>query len=625
MFDVMYARYILTIAAFVIITMMDVLYFSKYRSTNKLKHKMYSYLTIFNTILLISELCIMVVFWNDLSFDTCLIFLKLRDIWLMFYFTMLLFYYYTSVNNLQYDSLFEFLKNEKIVYPHILFTVGVIAIHFFLPYNYMTKYTFTYTFSGTAFYVTIIYCVLTTLETISLVIFKNKGGISFSEKLSLVWLFSLMIVILVLQTIFSGANIMGLISSLYILGLYFIFENPDLELVEEIDALTEEVEKANRTKLDFLSNVSTEMVDPINNIVELSEGILNTKEFDGKKLFDDIKQIELSSKSFLEIVNNTLDISNIESDKDVLYEKDYSLISLLRSLTSIVQEKLANKNVKLVLNVDNSIPSNLHGDSTKIYQILLNIMSNSIKYTDVGRISVYLNKEIKGSTIVLKFKISDTGIGIKKEDFGKIFQKYSRSEEAVAGGTKGTGLGLAVTKKYVDLLGGNIWFDSVHGAGTTFYVEIPQQIVNMRTTLSSFKEMKADDLEQSNVLDCSNYRILIVEDDQLNLEVTKRLFERYGFKIDSCTNGHDCIYKYKKGEQYDMILLDHIMPEMSGVEIMRVIRKLKDYQAPPLVALTANTFSGSEDMFLKEGFDDYLSKPIDMIDLDALINKYFRK
>ena len=307
MFDVMYARYILTIAAFVIITMMDVLYFSKYRSTNKLKHKMYSYLTIFNTILLISELCIMVVFWNDLSFDTCSIFLKLRDIWLMFYFTMLLFYYYTSVNNLQYDSLFEFLKNEKIMYPHILFTVGVIAIHFFLPYNYMTKYTFNYTFSGTAFYVTIIYCVLTTLETISLVIFKNKGGISFSEKLSLVWLFSLMVVILVLQTIFSGANIMGLISSLYILGLYFIFENPDLELVEEIDALTEEVEKANRTKLDFLSNVSTEMVDPINNIVELSEGILNTKEFDGKKLFDDIKQMELSSKSFLEIVNNTLD------------------------------------------------------------------------------------------------------------------------------------------------------------------------------------------------------------------------------------------------------------------------------------------------------------------------------
>ena len=627
MFNVMYSRYILTISALIIILMMDVLYFSKPKINNKSKHKMYSYLIITNTIILSVEIVIMFFFGLDLPFNTCIWALKARDLFLMLYFVTILFYYYTAVNDLQYKNLIGFLKNEKIVHPHLVFTLIVIIVHIFLPYTPVTKETYNAAFGGPAFYLTIMYCVITTLETIYIVIFKSKNKINYSERLSLIILFILMMVILIFQTLFYDIAVMGLVSSVYVLLLYFIFENPDLELVEEISSLTKEVEQANRTKLDFLSNVSREMITPINAIAVLSESVLTDNIDDEKKLYDDIKQIELSSKNFLEIVDNALDISNAESENEELYENNYSLATLLDGLTNIANEKIGNKNVKFILNADNTIPNNLYGDFNKVHQILLNIVSNAVKYTEVGRITMTVSKEIKNSTIVLKFKIADTGIGIKSENFGKIFEKYSRLEDAVSRGIEGTGLGLTIAKRYVYLLGGQIVVDSQYGAGTTFYIDIPQQIVETTNTLGSIMaaQKEIDEEEPNKKLDCASYRILIVEDNPLDLEVTKRLFSQYKFNIDSCSNGKDCIFKYKKGEHYDMILLDHVMPEMSGIEVMQVIRKLKDYEVPPLVALTANTFKGSKDMYLSEGFDEYLPKPIDLIELDALVNKYFKK
>ena len=630
MFNIMYSRYILTIAAIFVILMVDVIYFSKPKISKRVKHKLFSWLIIVNTVMLFSELVIMVMFGIDMPFEQCVILLQIRDICLILYFSCILFYYYSTINDMHYTSIGDLLKGEtflskrKTLLPHFIFTVCVLIIHFFLPYNYATKETYNLAFSGPAFYFTILYCVLSTLETLYIILFVNRKKINYAEKLSMLWLFGLMLVILVFQVLANKVAIMGLISSVYILVLYFIFENPDLEVVEEIDNLTSEIERANSSKLDFLSKVSKEMISPMNAIAILSESILTNPDDDPKKLYDDIKQIELSSKNFLEIINNTLDISNVDSENDKLSEKDYSLMTLLNNVIDTVKEKTISNKVKIVMKIDNSIPNYLFGDPMKIQQVLLNVISNSIKYTEVGRITISLSKEIKNSQIILKFKISDTGFGIKPEDHDKIFQRYSRLEEAVSRGIEGTGLGLAIAKNYVDLLGGKIWFDSVYGAGTTFYMDIPQKIVDSDSTLGDYKEAEDKDEDKDMLLDCSKYRILIVEDDALNLEVTSRLFGRYGFKIDTCSNGNDCIFKYKKGEHYDMILIDHIMPEMSGIEVMQVIKKLKDYKAPPLIALTANTYTGSKDVFLQEGFDDYLAKPIDMIELDSLVNRYFK-
>ena len=626
MFDVMYSRYVLTIAAFIVVLMMDVLYFSKPKANNKSKHKMYAYFIITNTLILSLEIVIMIIFGVSVPFNVCVVFLKLRDLALMAYFTVLLFYYYAAVNNPPYKNLVSFVKTEKILHPHMVFMALTIIMHIFLPYDVMDKYSYSNAFGGPAFYLAILYCVLTTLETIYIILFKSKNKINYSEKLSLGLLFVLMLVILIFQPLFSGIAIMGLVSSVYVLGLYFIFENPDLELVEEINSLTAEAESANSSKLDFLSNISKEMMNPMHTIAELSDKVLSGEDADDAKIRDDIRQIELSSKNFLEILNNAVDISNVENEKEALYERDYSLITILKNLTTVAQEKIYTKKVQVVLNIDNSIPNTLYGDSTKVYQILLNIISNSIKYTEVGKVSIHLSKEIKNNNIILKFKISDTGYGIKEEDYDKVFVKYSRLEDAVSRGIEGTGLGLAIAKQYADLLGGDIWFESVYGAGTTFYVEIPQQIVAMVPTIGSVSaEEEKVPQEERRLLDCSKYRLLIVEDDELNLDVTRRILKRYGFVIETCSNGRDCIFKYKKGEHYDMILIDHIMPEMDGIEVVQVIRKLKDYDAPPIVALTANAFTGSKDMYIKEGFDDYLAKPIDLAELDAMVNKYFNK
>ena len=625
MFDIMYSRYILTIAALIVVLMMDIIYFSKANKNNKLKHKIYSYFILINTLVLVLEIVIMVLFGFNVSFKICIIVLKARDLVLMSYFVIVFLYYYTAVNNIEYKGLFELLRKEKILRPHYVFTAIAIIAHAFLPYTEVDKNTFSCAFGGPAFFLTIGYCVITTLEIIYVIVFKNRNGIKYSEKLSLIWLFSLMMIILIFQIVFDEVAIMGLISSVYSLILYFIFENPDLEVVEEIDSLTKESEQANSAKLDLLSNVSKEMISPMNSIVILSESILNSNNNDVNKLRDDIKQIEISSRNFLEIINNTLDVTNLENEKEVLYEKEYSLLSILTSLLNIVQEKAASKNIKIVLNIDNTIPSNLIGDSNKIYQILLNIISNSVKFTEVGKITLSLAKEMQNSKVILKFKISDTGIGIKKEDYGKIFEKYARLDEVVARGIEGSGLGLSITKKYVDLLGGNISFESIYAAGTTFYVDIPQQIANMDATLGDLKPAEINNNAQNSMIDCSGYKVLIVEDDLEDLEVTKRFFEKYNFQVETCNSGSECVYRYKEGNHYDLMLIDQKMPEMSGIEVMKIIRQLKDYKTPPLVALTANAFANSKEMYIKEGFDDYLAKPIDFMELNNIINKYFRK
>ena len=627
MLNVMYSRYILTIAAFVIILLIDILYFTKPKISNKSKHKMFAFLISANTAILVLELAVMFVFGVDLSFTICAIVLHLRDLSMVVFFSCLLFYYYSAVSDVRYYSLASIFRDSefKLLRPHLILTFIFVIVQFFLPYDVVDKNSFSVAWGGIAFYATIVYCVITTLETIFMIIFVVKKSINNSEKASLIWLFSIMMVILIFQPVFSGVAIMGICSAIYVLGLYFLLENPDLEMVEIIEALTEEVEQTNKSKSDFLSSVSKKMITPASSISELTEKVLNSEEWNNDEVKENLTQINHLSKEFLEVLDNAVDVSNAENDQNVLNENEYSLSALLRDLITSTKEKIANKRIELILHIDTSTPNTLYGDATKVYQVLSNVLTNSAKYTDLGKISLSLTKEIKNDKVTLKFKISDTGFGIKESDYDKIFQKYFRLDDAVSRDIDGAGIGLSVAKEYVDLLGGNIWFDSIYEAGTTFYVEITQQIVNMDFTLDNFDLNTETKFSEDELLDCSNYRILIVESDELNLEVTKRLFSRYGFKIETSTKGRECIYNYKKGEKYDMILVDHRMPEMSGTEVVSIIRKLKDYQDPPVVVIKANSFNNSKEMYLNEGFDDYLTSPIDLTELNSLVNKYFKK
>ena len=219
-------------------------------------------------------------------------------------------------------------------------------------------------------------------------------------------------------------------------------------------------------------------------------------------------------------------------------------------------------------------------------------------------------------------RISDTGYGIKKDDFDKMFTKFNRLDDATDNAIEGTGLGLVITKKYVDSMGGKIWFESEYGAGTIFFIELPQKIVN-KTPLSQVVE--GNENKKIEVIDLSNNRVLIVDDNSLNIKVTKKILEKYNIQVDSVKSGEECIFKIKSGETYNLILLDDVLPDIGGLELIKIIKNIGGFYIPPVVAYTANVMNGIKEEYLSKGFDEYMPKPFDMNQFDLIIKKYCKQ
>lgn len=404
--------------------------------------------------------------------------------------------------------------------------------------------------------------------------------------------------------------------------LYFMFENPDLYLIKELEIAKKRSDDSNRSKTDFLSNMSHEIRTPINAIMGFSEGIVKENITNIDEAREDIAHIYSAGNNLLEIINNILDISKIETGEEKLELKEYNIANMISELKSIIETRLANKKINFITNIDPNIPSKMLGDRTKIFQVLLNILSNSVKYTEVGRITLTITSEIVNANAILHIKISDTGYGIKKEDYEKLFEKFSRLENATKKEIEGTGLGLLITKRLVTLMDGKIWFESEYGAGTTFFVELSQKIMDKNPIGNLDFEEKTS--IKHEYLDCSGYKILLVDDNKLNLLVAEKVLSPYKFNIEKLTSGEECVNKIKGGATYDLIFLDHMMPKMDGIEVLHILKKLEDYSIPPIVVLTANAIAGMKEIYLKEGFDDYLSKPINISELDRIIKKYFK-
>lgn len=407
--------------------------------------------------------------------------------------------------------------------------------------------------------------------------------------------------------------------------IYFTLENPDLYLISELKKAEEKEINSNRAKTDFLSNMSHEIRTPMNAIIGVSESILTSSRIDVNEVKKDIEHIHSAGGNLLEIINNILDISKIESGEEILEEKEYSLANLVLELHSLIDARINKEKVKFISNIDETTPSKVYGDKTKVFQVLLNILSNATKYTDVGRIELNIKSTINKNKVLLNIRISDTGMGIKQEDYNKLFEKFSRLDGATQNEIEGTGLGLVITKKLVTFMGGKIWFESKYGAGTDFYVELEQTIIDPTPIGNIFEIKKDQDLSNnSKYFDCSNYKVLLVDDNNLNLKVAKKLLSPYKFEIITMTSGKECIDSIKLGDHYDMIFLDHMMPQMDGIEVLHIIKSLKGYNIPPIVALTANAITGMKEMYLNEGFDEYLSKPINVSELNKLLEKYFK-
>lgn len=610
----------LTMGSLLFIILLLLVYFSKQRFLS-IRNKIYRYMLIAVLILLISE--IIATFCVGYCNNDFVNLLMYRIHWStgLIWFGLLYYYSMVFISEIKADNLMEVIKYTKSSKIIGIVFLTLSLIYFIVPFEKLDPSYISY-IPGPASYYVLAFCALSVF-LIVIYILKHGKNASIRTKAS-VWIMVIeMAIIFALQVVFPTIAFSAIGAALQMFFLYFNVENPDLKIIKEVEALKSDIERSNRAKSDFLSNMSHEIRSPMNAIVGFSEILLNSPNFDEASARSDIGHIASAGNNLLDIINNILDISKIESGKETLENKEYMLSNVIMELTSIIEARLGTKPVKLMVNVDKNIPSKFYGDKGKIFQILLNILTNSVKYTEVGKIKLDVTGERIEDHEKLLFKVSDTGYGIKKEDYDKLFEKFSRLENATTNEIEGTGLGLVITKKYTDLMNGKIWFESEYEVGTTFYLEITEKIIDYKPIGEITEPVKND--KEIEYLDCSSYNVLIVDDNKLNIKVASRILGKYGFNIDTSESGRDCIYKIKEGKNYDIIFLDHMMPEMDGIETLHILRKLDGYELPPIVALTANAITGMKEMYLKEGFDEYLSKPINIAELNKLINKYFNK
>lgn len=566
-----------------------------------------TYLINFNVKNFISRL-IYILHWS--SFTTC--------------FCTYYIYCVIYLSDLECNSFYELW--QKSVKTRVMCSISIIIfiVYLFMPVSNISSTNYSY-FAGKAeVYIMIMLILIGIMIMIETFIINKQAPLR--RKIAILLVMVAMSGMAIAQVLIPKVSLYPLVCSAHIFFLYFIMENPDIQVAKEIDILKSDIDKSNRAKTDFLNNMSHEIRTPMNAIVGFSDSLLNSPVFDAETARNDIQNISTASNNLLDIINNILDISKIESGKEVLDNKEYDLAKLINDLSTIIQTRIGNNPIKLHVYIDKNVPSLVYGDSTKLYQVLLNIASNSVKYTEVGRIQISCEGEYtdkNNEEILLHFKISDTGYGIKKEDFDKMFEKFNRLDSAISKEIEGTGLGLVITKRFVDLMGGKIWFTSEYEIGTTFYVDIPLKVIDA-SPIGDIKH-KNNVEKINNYIDCSNYTALIVDDNLLNIKVAERILKKYNFKIDTAQSGKDCVFKFKSGKHYDIIFLDHMMPEMDGIETLHIIKRLDDYYIPPIVALTANAITGMKEMYLKEGFDYYLSKPINVTELDKVIHKCFNE
>lgn len=402
-------------------------------------------------------------------------------------------------------------------------------------------------------------------------------------------------------------------------------------LLRVLEIKHDEAQAATKAKSDFLANMSHEIRTPMNAITGMSELLSQTDLPDDAREY--VKTIQSSSGIMLELINDILDYSKMDAGRMELVSEVYRLDDMLSDISRIINARLYGKEVKFVIEGGENVPSSYFGDSLRIKQILLNLLGNAVKFTKQGEIKlkVYVTPG-RDEVVVLHFDVSDTGIGIKKEDQAKLFNEFTQVDNRKNRKIQGTGLGLSIAKNFAKMMHGDVVLESEYGKGSTFFVTLDQKVVDdtpfdFEALLKSTNEEASLMTPENKVINeftCPEARILIVDDNLVNLKVAKGIIGSYGAQIELSESGFDALKRLQDGEHFDILFIDHMMPEMDGVETVNRIRSLNsDYaRNVPIIALTANVAGEDKSLFIDAGMNDLLGKPIDTHSLAKIMRTY---
>ncbi len=409
-------------------------------------------------------------------------------------------------------------------------------------------------------------------------------------------------------------------------GMYLFHLGKKAHVADALRREKEFADQANRAKGEFLANMSHEIRTPINAVLGMNEMVL--REGKDPTVSRYARNIRSAGQTLLDIINDVLDFSKIESGKLEIIEGAYRLSDLIDNTVNIAKPRAEGKGLSFSLEVDETLPDALVGDVTRIQQVLINLLTNAAKYTEKGgvRLCVLGQRQTTGDILSLRFEIHDTGIGIRDEDKGRLFKGFERLDGVRNRSIEGTGLGLAITKRLATLMGGDVVFESTYGVGSVFTVTLPQKITNDEP-IGDLAARLAEDRDESSYrasFTAPTAHILVVDDNEMNLLVVEGLLKATGIVIDSVTDGPAALERLASN-RYDAVLLDHRMPGMDGIETLQAAKALPNTEGTPFLILTADAVSGSREMFLREGFDDYLAKPLDVAALEQTMIKYLPK
>lgn len=389
---------------------------------------------------------------------------------------------------------------------------------------------------------------------------------------------------------------------------------------------------ANESKSTFLANISHEIRTPMNAILGFSELILQAEPSD--EVREDAEDIKRASNNLLAIINDLLDISKIESGNLELIPVSYYLHYLFSDVESVISIQAQNKGLTYKTDIDMNLPNKLYGDIVRIRQVLINLINNGVKFTREGSVTLRVTGELledmpgerrgeKVDLVRLVFQIIDTGIGIREEELGNIFDKFKQVDAKVNRGIEGTGLGLSISRELVHMMGGEITAESTYGVGTTFTVTLTQKVLSRERLAGSIIKKAAEEYKLHHAFYAPSANILIVDDNAVNLRIIQGLLRHYQIEADTADSGQEAIERVQE-KDYDMIFMDHMMPEMDGVEATRRIHEMDSVSARnvTIIAVSANALRGIRDQFIELGFQDYLSKPIEVPVLERMLKSY---